>query len=168
MSLILGIDPGTTTGWCLYDTATRRALRSGQFSESLRSPDFTMAEHEATCIVIEKPVAHGPTRPQVVECAWIAGRLAAHTMAQALTRREIKQALTEATQRDVVVTTDATAWAALKLLHGYGCDRKGGALWGVKAHERAALAVCVAWGLKNEQPTSAAPCASGNHGAKGS
>jgi predicted secreted protein len=74
-----------------------------------------------------------------------------------LTRREVKLALSEATQRDVVVTDDATAWAALKLLHGDLCDKKGGALHGVKAHERAALAVAVAFALRQAKPAEIAP-----------
>lgn len=145
--ILLGIDPGKATGWTLYDSTARRVITAGQFPEHLRTPDFTKAETIANIIVIERPVAHGPTRPQVVECAWIAGRLRQAVGAEELTRLQIKQALTTATHGEVVVRNDATAWAALKLLHGEGCDKRGGALHGVKAHERAALAVAVAWAL---------------------
>jgi hypothetical protein len=145
--ILLGIDPGKATGWCLYDSNARRVLRAGLFPEHLRTPEFTQAETVANLIIIERPVAHGPTRPQVVECAWIAGRLRQATGAEELTRLQIKQTLTLATHGEVVVRNDATAWAALQLLHGDGCDKKGGALHGIRAHERAALAVVVAWAV---------------------
>ena len=152
---VLGIDPGATTGWCLYNDEARRVIASGQFQEHLRSPAFTQAQCVAQRIVIERPMGYGPTRPQLVDCAWIAGQIKVACKAEPLTRREVKQILTDATQRDVIVKDDASAWAALKLLHGEGCDKKGGALHGVKAHERAALAVCVAFALRmKEQPAA--------------
>ena len=160
---VLAIDPGATTGWCLYDTEARRVLDAGQFegAESEVSPEAECAE----VAVIERPVAHGPTRPQVVDCAWFAGLMCAWLedrfpgYAHTLTRLEVKQALTAATHGEVHVKNDATAWAALKLLHGgEGCDRKAkvkkgvelepaGPIGGVKSHERAALALAVAWDL---------------------
>lgn len=149
VAVILGIDPGARTGWALYDSAARRVLAAGMFEEHLRSPEFTAAESRAEVIVIERPMGYGPTYPQVVDAAWIAGQLAAHCGAQPITRRDIKRILTAATQRDVVVKDDASAWAALKLVHG-GDDaaKKGGCLHGVRSHERAALAVAVAWALR--------------------
>lgn len=159
---ILGIDPGATTGWCVYDTEARRVLAAGQFRGEEVTDELHRARSNADRVVLERPVAHGPTRPQVVDCAWIAGRLAERLCAETLTRREVKLALTAATQRDVVVTDDATAWAALVLLHGEGSDAKptmrkgvevasGGALGRVTAHERAAVALAVAWELLNER-----------------
>jgi hypothetical protein len=146
---ILGLDPGQTSGWCLYDATERRVLDAGTF------PDFQLACicTSDTVAVIERPRAYGPTRPQVVECAYIAGRLFAGIKsvvpdAHEMDRREVKQILTAAVQRDVVVTDDASAWAALKLLHGPDCDKRGGPLHGVKSHARAALAVAVAFALR--------------------
>jgi hypothetical protein len=151
---ILGIDPGVTTGWCIYNTVSRAVISHGQFetwlSERLRLPHHHVA-------VIERPQGYGVTRPQMVDCGYITGRLVERFPgAHELTRREVKRILTEATQRDVVVTDDATAWAALKLLHGEGCDKKGGALHGVRAHERAALAVAVAFALRQAKPAGVA------------
>ena len=166
---VLAIDPGATTGWCLYDTDARRVLDAGQF----RGADVGMppAVLSAEAAVIERPVAHGPTRPQVVDCAWFAGLLCAWLEdrfpgdAHTLTRLEVKQALTAATHGEVHVKNDSTAWAALKLLHGgEGCDRKArkkngeviepaGPIGGVKSHERAALALAVAWALLNQKTT---------------
>lgn len=150
--LVLGLDPGATTGWCLYDTDARRVVDSDTFKES-EAPSGLIAMRRDIC-VIERPVAHGPTRPQVVDCAWHAGKLAVIMQAVPMTRREIKLILTEATQRDVVVKDDATAWAALVLLHGEGCDAKpskkngpGGSIGRVTSHERAALALVVAWAM---------------------
>jgi len=63
-----------------------------------------------------------------------------------VTRRTVKRTLTEATQCDVTVKNDATAWAAILLLHGgESASKKGGALYGVRSHSRAALAVAMAW-----------------------
>jgi hypothetical protein len=157
---ILGIDPGVTSGWCLYDDATRRVLDRGQFAGHTLQDVPCLAP---TAVVIERPQGYGVTRPQMVDCGYVTGRIVEAMVrlrgqgVLELTRREVKLALSEATQRDVVVTDDATAWAALKLLHGDLCDKKGGALHGVKAHERAALAVAVAFALRRAKPAEIAP-----------
>lgn len=147
--MILGIDPGETTGWTLYDEVNKRAVKSGEF-ERHAVDSAVPVDYVA---VIERPVAHGPTRPQVVECAYIAGRLSQlfRTLCPInyeMTRLQVRQRLQLATHGVVRVRNDATVWAALKILHG-GDDsaKKGGALHGVKAHGRAALAVAVAWTL---------------------
>lgn len=164
---ILGIDPGMTTGWVLYDDLDRRVLHSGQFRGHEHDvPDEVM--FMADIIVIERPVAHGATRPQVVDCAFIAGRLCGE-LGQIqeeclLTRREVCKILTDACSLPTEdrVRNDATAWAALKLLHGPDCDRRprrkagkvvdpGGCIGGVKSHERAALAVAVAYGIQQDK-----------------
>lgn len=147
--MILGIDPGETTGWTLYDEVNKRAVRSGEFERHFW--DVSVAVDWP--VVIERPVAHGPTRPQVVETAYIAGRLSQLfwtlcPLRYELTRLQVRQRLQLATHGVVQVKNDATVWAALKILHG-GDDsaKRGGALYGVKAHGRAALAVAVAWTL---------------------
>lgn len=148
---ILGIDPGAKTGWCVYDSVQGRVIGRGVVVEAdLRTTECDIYFDEC---VIERPKGYGPTRPQLVDCGWVAGRLyekiraksnsATHTM----TRLDVCKALTEATHGEVRVRNDATAWAALKLLHGEGCDKKGGALHGVRSHERAALAIAVAFSL---------------------
>lgn len=153
--MILGIDPGETTGWALYDRKMRRAVGSGEFERYTLSNEVIDRYLEGVfeAVVIERPVAHGPTRPQVVECAYVTGRLFQtflkwHSAASQLTRLQVRQRLQLATHGVVQVKNDATVWAALKILHG-GDDsaKRGGALHGVKAHGRAALAVAVAWTL---------------------
>jgi hypothetical protein len=153
--MILGVDPGTTSGWCLYDPAARRVVAAGMFPESGYSSDarFLRALQDAETIAIERPVAHGPTRPQVVECAWIAGLLFGRLYEygpKEITRLEIKRALTAATLGEVQVRNDATAWAACLLLHGgSNAAGKGGPLHGLRSHSRAALAVCLASSCKS-------------------
>lgn len=152
---VLGIDPGMTTGWCLYDASERRVVAAGNFREAI--PDVNMPEHGYDTVVIERPKGYGPTRPQLVECGIVAGdlfRRIADTVPyrepEWMLRLDVCKALSEATHGEVRVRNDATAWAALKLLHGENCDKKGGALYGVKSHARAALAVSVAWALRQE------------------
>jgi hypothetical protein len=147
VSTILGVDPGETTGWAVYNTLSRRVEQSGQFATYLLPLIAASLADACDRIVIERPVAHGPTRPQVVECAWIAGRLIERLgrRCEERTRLDVKKALTAATHGEVVVRNDATAWAALLLLHGGAADaKKNGPLHGVRAHERAALAVAYA------------------------
>lgn len=161
---ILGIDPGATTGWCLYDTAGH-VVDCGTFREAdfLAIPGTVFGKVDAA--VLERPVAHGPTRPQVVDCAWIAGQLwrdaqgiLGRERCHLLTRLDVRQRLTAATHGVARVVNDSTAWAALVLLHGEGSDRKprtrkgvvvepGGPLGMVTSHARAALAVAYAWHL---------------------
>lgn len=153
--IVLGIDPGATTGWCAYDVAKRCVVMSGWVQG--HDADSIAAEQiawDADTIVVERPVAHGPTRPQVVDCAYVCGRLVGEMGRWCkggiveLTRLQVKQALTAATHGEVRVVNDATAWAALLLLHGGdAAAKKGGPLHGVKSHGRAALAVAVAWCL---------------------
>lgn len=167
MTRILGIDPGMTTGWVLYDSSARRVLRSGQFYGYLHDlPEAVLLDAED--YVIERPVAHGATRPQVVDCAFIAGHLCGQLgeleEVGLITRREVCKILTDACSLPTEdrVRNDATAWAALKLLHGPGCDerpryragqlvKEGGSIGSVKSHERAALATAVAWDLRRQQ-----------------
>ncbi len=164
MSNVLGIDPGMTTGWVLYDAENRWVRRCGQFSGYEHDiPEAVLWDADA--IVIERPVAHGATRPQVVECAFVAGHLCGQIReldpVYEITRRDVCKILTDACHLPTKdrVRNDATAWAALKMLHGPGCDRRprrrqgqiveeGGCIGNVKSHERAALAAAVAWHLQ--------------------
>lgn len=163
--IVLGLDPGATTGWCVYDSEQRRAIAGGEFPEHLA--DFGDYNGRVDVVVIERPKGQGPTLPQMVECGITFGRLMQWACGKwpnvhELLRYEIKSLLGKATLGEVTVRTDATAWAALKLLHGDGCDakartRKGaevsppGAIGVLKgSHQRAALAVAVAWAIKNE------------------
>ncbi len=152
---ILGIDPGQVSGWCFYDTASRRVVEAGQFEGhecDIPVPKILTAHR----VVMERPKGYGPTRPQLVDCGYTAGRLVSdfsqHIGVEELTRLEVCKTLTHEVHDAVRVRNDATAWAALKLLHGGdNCHKKGGPLHGVKAHERAALAVAVAWAIREKQ-----------------
>ena len=154
MATILSIDPGATTGWVVYDADKRAVVAAGK---SLGIEVVAETEHYASTTdvtVIERPKGYGPTRPQLVDCGYLCGYVVATFTAAGLdvverTRLEVCKALTEAVHGVVRVRNDATAWAALKLLHGGdGCDKKGGPLYAVKSHARAALAVAVAYALE--------------------
>lgn len=154
---ILGIDPGATTGWCIYDSDAKIAVASGE----CEGPDLDIVAiedaHLVDFAVIEEPFAHGPTRPEVVECAKVFARLDERVSQQmkthCISRHETRRRLQLATHGVVRVANDATVWAAIKLLHGDGCDKKGGSLYGVKSHARAALAAAVAFTLPAAEKT---------------
>lgn len=154
---ILAIDPGQTSGWCWYDAETRRVIDGGTFAAHAMPSNLPF--NTAACVV-ERTVAHGPTRPQVVECAYIGGRIVSDLMhlyklgpVRELTRLEVRRALTNATHGTVRVKDDATAWGALKLMHGGESadvkalkdgSRFAGPLAGINSHARAACALAVA------------------------
>jgi hypothetical protein len=176
VSHYLGLDPGLTTGWCLYDATTRRIVDWGEFMGyhldgiALLEPRSSLPL--GTIIVLEKPVAQGPTRPQVVETAYVAGRLFqwcadrwpdVREMPRWLVRRQLQHAVYGSFR----VTDDKTVWQALVVLHGEGCDARprrrkgqivdpGGTLGRVTGHGRAALAVAVAQHLANLEGKDAA------------
>ena len=163
-----GIDPGERTGWCLYDPDARRVVRACTMPTNMfPTPEFlddgTLIRRQVH-YAVERPIGYGPTRPQLVECGITFGRLwerlcASNKNAEFMLRREVCTILSDATNGEVRVRNDSTAWAALCLLHGDGADRKakikkgqivepGGPLAGVRSHERAALAVAVACYIK--------------------
>lgn len=170
--MILGLDPGATTGWCLYNPVTRRAIECGEFEgHEYGGTAFDLVLHGAGSgalhVVIERPKGYGPTRPQMVDCGWVGGRLAERVSRREslhprevheLTRMEVCKILTAAMHGALNVRNDATAWAALIDLHGEQAGLKAqrkkgveiapaGPLGIVTGHARAALAVAVAWSL---------------------
>ena len=165
-SLLCGIDPGERTGWCLYDPDARRVVRACTMPQSAQPTydffDDGSIPRRSVHHAIERPKGYGVTYPDVVECGIVFGQLwerIANRTAEWLYRREVCMILSDATNGEVRVRNDSTAWAALCLLHGDGADRKpkvkkgivvepGGPLAGVRSHERAALAVAVACFLK--------------------
>lgn len=152
---VLGIDPGKATGWCVYDAAAARVIDAGTFAEADIPPTLIDSWRglAVTAAGIEQPKGYGPTRPQVVDCAWVAGQLFADVRrafgCTPLERITIRRALRDAVQNVINVRDDASVWAALVMLHGDGSGdkrtkgREGGAIGAVSSHERAALAV--AW-----------------------
>lgn len=162
---ILGIDPGATTGWCLYCTETKRALAAGDFKGHEWDVPAEIAD-AADVIAAEKVVPHGPSYPDVVVANYTLGRIVGERRpreVEEIPRRTIRKELSVASYGTVRVTNDATAWAALKMLHGGdGCDRKprrrkgeiveeGGPLGRLVSHQRAALAVCVACAIQKKE-----------------
>ena len=149
---VLALDPGATTGWVLYDADAKRVLSSGQFRGHTHESDDDMMP-SSKVVVIERPKGYHGSPGAVVDCGYVCGRIVQGfeergVKVHEMFRHEIRAVLQEATHGTIRVKNDATAWAALKLLHGEACDKKGGSLYGVKAHERAALAVAVAWVMR--------------------
>lgn len=154
---ILGIDPGGKTGWAVYDTRARAVVQAG-ICEGADLPWGEIVQCDRA--VIERPEAYGAARPQVVDCAWVAGRLyeAAHAHCETvghLYRREVVKLIGLAL--GVPVRGDAEVWRALCELHGGdGADVRGrpatkktpareqGPLGGCIAHAKAAVAVAYA------------------------
>ena len=166
--IVLGIDPGATTGWCVYDSESRRAVAGGEFPAHFTC--FDGYQGHVDHVVIEEPVGQGPTRPEMVECGKTFGRLMAWAEGKyppdrvhALVRYRIKSILGQATLGEVLVRNDSTAWAALKLIHGQGSDKKAKRKKGVEleqagaigclvgGHSKAALAAAVAWTIQQQQ-----------------
>lgn len=166
---ILGIDPGKTTGWCIYDSEAERVVSSGQFPDSgvAWQGDITRCDE----IVIERPrVVHG-SAPPVGDTCIDAGilwhkLLTLHRKAPHwLTMTEIRKRLTAATHGAVNARNDATVRAALVVVHGYDSDRRpkirkkqvveaGGTIYVRNAHERDALAAAWAFAYGTVGP----PC----------
>ncbi len=151
---ILGIDPGVTTGWCRYDSTRACVIQAGEFPD-FRFPEPTEWLAEVDVAVIERPKGYGPTRPQLVDCGYVAGRIVGELRqfeaVRELTRLEVCKSLTAAMSGEIRCRNDSTVWAALLHLHGGElAGKKGGPLYGVKAHARAALAVAFVWGLETK------------------
>lgn len=158
MTMILAIDPGAKTGWVTYHVEDERVVDCGTFETCCIDEIPDDAVESADVVVIERIVAHGPTLPAVVEAAYVCGRIVGEIPRSVFEfkRHEIRKTLTDATYGEVRVKNDATAWAALVLLHGEGSDAKprtrkgvevdpGGSIGRVRSHERAALAAAVAY-----------------------
>lgn len=156
---ILAIDPGATTGWVVYDATAGRVSAAGCFLEHLAEFPAATSGGPIEVVAIERPRGYGPTRPQLVECGIVFGRLVERmasiygaTRIQEILRLDVCKQLSAATHGEVRVRNDATAWAALLLLHGGDqAAKKGGPLHGVKSHARAALAVAVACALQRDE-----------------
>lgn len=164
---VLGIDPGATTGWALYDSEARRVLSRGTFPWHEFDEAHKSAVERACRLVIERPKGFHGSPGAVVDCGYVCGRIvgkyeAWRIVVNEMFRHEVRATLQEATHGVVRVRDDATVWEALLMLHGGAAAgekprrRKGvevspgGAIGSVVEHERAALAVAVAWALKSE------------------
>lgn len=148
---ILGIDPGATTGWVVYDTEACGVTARGEFAGHGSVILFAHSQLDVVCL--ERLVPHGASYPQVVEAAYTAGRIVGQFQVHVheLKRSDVRRILQDATHGAVKVRDDKSVWAALLVIHGGdAAAEKGGPLHGVKSHERAALAVAVAWAIRNE------------------
>lgn len=167
--MILGLDPGATTGFCVYDPTSRRAIECGEFEVHHYGGtmfDLLMHEKSTSTIVIEGfGDVHAGIYPETVQAAWTGGRLIERIEIQTgkkveeMTRHEVKKRLHAAIHGEWAVRSSKDVWAALLLLHGgkeagiKAKTKKGieiapaGPIGIVTGHARAALAVAVAWSL---------------------
>lgn len=148
---ILGIDPGATTGWCVYNTERRAVVARGLY-EGHDSIILMPGASVAHVAVVERLVPHGASYPQVVESAYVAGRIAGELrpaiQVHELKRSDVRRVLQEATHGAVKVKDDKSVRAAIVVIHGGdSATEAGGCLHGVTSHVWAALAVALAWSL---------------------
>ncbi len=150
---VLGVDPGMTTGWVIWDDEARRVIDSGEFPEHHAEPEMLRYLHDGkTKIVVERPVGQGATRPTMVDCGITSGilwqRLGVFSEPDWITRHEVKKRLTRATLKEPTVVNDTTCRQAMRTLFGEDAFKKGKPLYGVTgSHRLAALAVAVAYTL---------------------
>lgn len=159
---IIAVDPGQTSGWVAYDEQQRRIVACGHFPRHhipqelldrvlwVRSPVVFES--------LEQP--RGGIYPAVVLAAIDEGRMREQVLAmtgiepQCISRHDVKKILSLAVHNEPVVRDDKTTWQALVALHGEGSDQKrtksheAGCIGLATSHERAALAVAVAWAIR--------------------
>lgn len=171
MSSILAIDPGATSGWCLYDSDVRRVGAAGEFP-NWQIPSTLLDCVQPNDLVVVEGMAevHAGIYPETVKAARILGRIEERfervcgCTVREITRHEVKRVLFAAVHGSINVRKDRDVWAALLLLHGGEASgakarvKKGvqvappGALGLATGHARAAAAVAVAWLLTEAQP----------------
>ena len=161
----LGIDPGKAIGLCLYDGDTGTVLEATVCTAAEVSEHLHRLLPRAAAIGIERVRAYGLAGKSIADgieqTGWLISRCGGGALPakdygdgrafwsrQVFTfeRRAVLRALSHEVGSDV--RKDAGVWAALVTIHGEGCDKKGGKLYGTKAHARAALAV--AWALSQD------------------
>lgn len=158
---ILGIDPGATTGWCVYDSEAQKVLCVGEMACTpgrIQPIEYPTARQEVDVVAIESfEEARANIYREVVQAAIIEGRIRQDLSSRciapvhAMPRMEVKKILTAAMHGEIHVQKDKDVWQALLQLHGGDQSaKKGGPLYGVKSHARAALAVAVAWALRQD------------------
>ena len=161
--ITLGLDPGKTLGLCLYDSTLARVLEAVVCTAEDVDEHLHRMLPRADRIGIERVRAYGLAGKSIADgieqTGWLIRRCGGDCAPGSdekgvatwrtdgrlvsLERRAVLRALSDAVGSDV--RKDAGVWAALVTLHGEGCDKKGGVLYGTKAHARSALAV--AWAV---------------------
>jgi hypothetical protein len=148
--MILAIDPGNTqSGYVLYNEATRGVLQSGvRDNDDMLRIVQVWSEERGCCCAIEMIASYGmPVGREVFDtCEWI-GRFRQHwrhcgiaaILPRLIYRKDVKLHLCGQTK-----AKDSNIWQALLDKFGpVGTKKAPGALYGIKSHARAALAVAV-------------------------
>ena len=159
---IIAVDPGATSGWVEYAEQKRQVVACGIFPRHHMPPELLDRVRWLRSPVVfeslEEP--RGNIYPPVVVAAIDEGRMREIVLAatgiepQCISRHDVKRTLSLAVHGEPVVKDDKTAWQALVALHGPGSDQKRtkdrqeGCIGLVTGHERAALAVAVAWAIR--------------------
>ena len=138
--IVIGIDPGVTIGLCVYDTETRRAVWSGQFTDlhdAMSQVSYLDTSMNCDAIGIERARIYGAGGASVAntieQVGWLLASLGAslpdssaaivhcggdvHT----LERRAVVSALSAAVGQSV--KGDAGVWQALCTLHPGAAQR---------------------------------------------
>ena len=162
---IIGFDPGATTGFAVYDSTERRLIACGHFPRHQFSTDawdhvLWSADGKTPVVFESLEQPRGNIFPAVVLAAIDEGRMREQVLASTgiephcISRHEVKQVLSAAVHNEPYCKTDKDVWAALVVLHGEGSDQKrtksheAGCIGLATSHERAALAVAVAWAIR--------------------
>lgn len=166
--IILGIDPGKAIGLCLYDIESKEVLAAEVCDAKAVDAALHRLLPQAGLVVVERPRIYGMGGREIADaceqCGWLIRRCGGMPVAATLgglgdaivywggrvftfERRAVLKALSGAIGQSV--TKDAGVWQALVALHGEGSGKKGGALFSVKSHARAALAV--AWAAAEQE-----------------
>ncbi len=168
--IILGIDPGKTVGLCLYDSESKAVLSSVCCTAPGLDAELHRLLPQAELVAVERPRVYGSGGREIADaceqCGWLIRRCGGMPVAAPLDgsggaivlwghrvstfeRRAVLKALSGAIGQSV--TKDAGVWQALLVLHGEDSGKKGGVLFGVKSHGRAALAVAWAAAQKEQE-----------------
>ena len=159
---IIAVDPGATSGWVEYAEQQRRVIACGSFPRHHMPPELLDRVRWLRSPVVfeslEEP--RGNIFPAVVTAAIDEGRMREIVLAatgiepQCISRHDVKQILSKAVHNEPYCQKDSDVWQALCKLHGPGSDQKRtkdkqeGCIGLVTGHERAALAVAVAWAIR--------------------
>lgn len=154
--MILALDPGTTqTAWLIWDG--QRAIEYGinPNIDILSILDAKRAYMGIENLVIEQVASYGmAVGAEVFETVFWYGRFAERWRRlggtfELMPRKDVKMNLCNSNK-----ARDSNIWQALVDRFGaVGTKKNPGLLYGIKSHERAALALAVTWWDLREQET---------------
>lgn len=142
--IILGIDPGPEmSGWCLFDAASSRVVRSVADARNDHVLDMLLLRSDANMVAIEMIASYGmPVGREVFEtCVWI-GRFVqawASSDVRLIARRDITLGLCGS----VRAKDGNVRQALIDRLGPHGTKRSPGPTYGVSGHAWQALAVAI-------------------------